>query len=159
MRERLLADRLKLALSAILVVGTGPAVHPSIGQDRAPTSGKDLMPGTFQFRPRWAGSFTCFKVIDSYVGVFAGDGVRLDFDFGLYSNPLDEFKGPTYLISEERIGGFSAKIVCPRESGHGVTGIYFPELGHHNKLTVETQNLNAAQQRLVLAMFHRIEFR
>jgi len=51
------------------------------------------------------------------------------------------------------------EIVYPRKSGHGITGIYFPNVGHRNKLTVDVQNLDTVQRQKVLTMFRSIQFR
>ncbi len=96
--------------------------------------------------------------IDSYVGEFVGDGVVLNFDFGRYSNPLDEAKKPAYAVVHESIGGSDAKIVSPKKPGHGVTGIYFPKVSGSNKLCLYGQNLTSTQQELVLKIFETIRF-
>jgi hypothetical protein len=107
--------------------------------------------------------------IDSYVGEFAGDGVVLSFDFGEYSNSLEEFHEPTYVVTQEFIGGYKARIVSPRTPGHGVTGIYFPRvtgsgshrvLGHRpNSLCLNGQDLTDTQQELALKIFRTIQFK
>ncbi len=157
-------NRLGLVLSAILLLGAshGSVVDLSVGQDkttRAAVVWQRLDAGQFSISapPGW--EFHKLQGIDSYVGEFVGDGVRLGFDFGAYSNPLDDAKSPTYLISDEYVGGFKARIVYPKKSGHGITGIYFPNLGHRNKLTVEVQNLDTVQRDIVLTMFRSIQFR
>jgi hypothetical protein len=160
MNRQFVWNRLSLVLSAILLWATQmPVVPLSLGQDVAPKFWPTLDAGQFSISAPLGWQFHKLQGIDSYVGTFEGDGVRLDFDFGAYSNSLDEAKVSTYLISYEYIGGFRAKIVCPRKSGQGVTGVYFSNLGQHNKLTVEGRNLNTAQQDLVLTMFRRIRFR
>jgi hypothetical protein len=63
--------------------------------------------------------------IDS-VGEFVGDGVRLEFDYGPYSNSLDEQHEPEYLVVHERIDGLQARIVSPHSPGRGLTGVYSP---------------------------------
>jgi hypothetical protein len=67
--------------------------------------------GTFSIYapPGW--EFHQRRGIDSFVGEFAGDGVVLLFDFGRYSNPLDEYHEPTYVVAHESIGGYRAG--CP----------------------------------------------
>jgi hypothetical protein len=155
-------NRLKLTAAAILLCGLQVTlVSATLGRCNAFQSDlwQRLDAGYFSIPAPSGWQFKKLQGIDSYVGKFEGDGVRLDFDFGAYSNPLDEAKSPTYLISEEFVGGFRAKIVCPKKSGHGVTGIYFPALGHNNKLTVEGRNLDVAQRDLVLKMLRGIIFR
>jgi hypothetical protein len=83
--------------------------------------------------------------------------VVLTFDFGHYSNPLNEAKSK-YMIAHEFIGGFHAKIVSPKTPGHGVTGIYFAKVFGSNKLCLWGQDLTSTQQELVLQIFETIRF-
>jgi hypothetical protein len=55
--------------------------------------------------------------IDSYVGEVSDGRIVLQFDYGLYSNPLDEAKPPKYVITNEEIGSMKAKIVAPQQPG------------------------------------------
>jgi hypothetical protein len=96
--------------------------------------------------------------VDSYVGEFAEDGLALTFDFGRYSSSLNEPKKPAYVINWESIGGFSAKVVSPRVPGHGITGVYFPDVGHSNRLCLWGKDLTPVQQELVLKIFETIRF-
>ena len=97
--------------------------------------------------------------VDSYVGEFVGDGVVLRFDFGGYaSGYLKEAKKPTYVIAHEHIGGYPAKIASPRIPGHGVTGVYFRNVGHSNGLCVWGKDLTSTQQELVLKIFETLRF-
>ncbi len=99
--------------------------------------------------------------IDSYVGEFVGDGVRLKSDYGLYSNSIPaEAKEPAYTIVEEKIGGHLARIVSSKTTGHGITAIYFREDGSgSNGLFIDAINLSDSQQKTVLAMFRTVRFR
>ncbi|SRR5712692_1354834 len=97
--------------------------------------------------------------IDSYVGEFVGDGVVLKFDFGGYSNPLKEEKKPAYVVIHKSIGGRRAKIVSPRTPGHGITGVYFRNVGYSNSaLTLFGHDLTSTQQELVLKIFETLQF-
>lgn len=115
--------------------------------------------GTFSIYapPRW--EFHQRRGIDSFVGEFAGDGVVLLFDFGRYSNPLDEYHEPTYVVAHESIGGYRAKIVSPRTPGRGKTGIYFSKITDGDKLCLYGENLTDPQQELALKIFRTIRFR
>lgn len=97
--------------------------------------------------------------IDSYVGEFAGNGVVLAFDFGRYSNPLKEYHEPAYVVAHEVVGGYGAKIVSPKVSGHGVTGIYFAKVSGSDKLCLYGQDLTDTQQELALRIFRTIQFK
>jgi hypothetical protein len=97
--------------------------------------------------------------VDSYVGEFVGDGVVLRFDFGQHSSGyIKKYKKPAYVIGHESIGGFPSKIASPRTPGHGVTGVYFRNVGHSNGLFLWGQDLTSAQQELVLKIFETIRF-
>jgi hypothetical protein len=97
--------------------------------------------------------------VDSYVGEFAGDGVVLRFDFGHHSSGyLEKAKKPAYVIAHESIGGFPAKIANPRSPGHGVTGVYFRDVGHSNGLFLWGKDLTSAQQELALKIFETLRF-
>ena len=66
-----------------------------------------------------------FRGIDSYVGEIVGDGVRLHFDYGPYSwnlNPKDDPEHD-YNVAYEKIGGVEAKIIWPKNSPGGSTGV------------------------------------
>lgn len=109
-------------------------------------------PAGWKFR-KWVG-------IDSYVGEFAGDGVRLAFDYGHYSNSLpDDAKAPTHIVVEEQVGGHLAKIVNSKVPSQGVTAVYLGDVGDSNVLYIDGRNLCASQQQTVLLMFRTIRFR
>lgn len=60
---------------------------------------------------------------DSYVGTIAGDGMSLNFDFGMYSG--DEFKDqPGYVSSKEIIDGKDGLIYLPSNTVEGSMGLY-----------------------------------
>jgi hypothetical protein len=153
--ELLVLAALLLATESLSAVGCSSASNKTT----APTSGwLKIEAGAFSINapPRW--EFHQRQGIDSFVGEFAGDGVVLRFDFGRYSNPLDEAHEPTYMVEHESIGGHRAKIVSPRVPGRGTTGIYFPEITDGNKLCLYGQNLTEAQQELALKIFETIRF-
>jgi hypothetical protein len=97
--------------------------------------------------------------VDSYVGEFVGDGVVLRFDFGRYSSGyLKKAKKPAYVIGHAPIGGFPATIASPRTPGHGITGVYFRNVGRSNGLFLWGQDLTSRQQELALKIFETIRF-
>ena len=106
--------------------------------------------------PGW--EFHQLAGVDSFVGEFVGDGITLRFDFGGYSNPLKEEKKPAYGIIHKFIGGRRARIVRPKTSGHGVTGVYFRNVGDSNALTLFGHDLTSMQQELVLKIFDTLRF-
>jgi hypothetical protein len=135
---------------------TGETVGSAVG---APISWHKVDAGPFSLfaPPGW--EFHQLAGVDSYVGEFVGDGVTLRFDFGRYSSGyLKNAKKPAYGIARESIGGFAAKIVNPKTPGHGLTGVYFPNVGQSNGLCLWGQDLTSTQQELVLKIFETIRF-
>jgi hypothetical protein len=116
----------------------------------------DAGPFSILAPPGW--EFRQLTGVDSYVGEFFEDGLTLTFDFGEYSSSLNEANEPAYNINMWSIGGFSAKVVSPRAPGHGITGVYFRNVGHSNRLCVWGKDLTPAQQELVLKIFQTIRF-
>jgi hypothetical protein len=96
--------------------------------------------------------------VDSYVGEFVGEGMVLTFDFGRYSNPLKEQKKPAYIVVHKSIGGFRAKVASPRTPGHGITGVYFHDVGHATALCLWGKDLTSTQQELALKIFETLRF-
>jgi hypothetical protein len=96
--------------------------------------------------------------VDSFVGEFVGDGITLRFDFGGYSNPLKEETKPAYVVVHKSIGGFRAKVVSPRTPGHGITGVYFRDVGHATALCLWGKDLTSTQQELALKILETIRF-
>ena len=95
--------------------------------------------------------------IDSYVGEVVGDGVRLVFDYGAYSPPLNYGNDPEapYSVFYDTIGGVEAKLVTPTGESGGITGVYFKHLGGP-KLTMWGEDLAPAQQQVAFAIFRSI---
>jgi len=124
-----------------------------------PTGWRKVDAGPFSILapPGW--EFHQLTGVDSYVGEFVGDGVVLTFDFGRYSNPLKEEKKPAYVVIHKPVGGRRAKIVSPRTPGHGITGVYFRNVGMSNAaLTLFGHDLTSTQQESVLKIFDTLQF-
>jgi hypothetical protein len=116
----------------------------------------DAGPFSILAPPGW--EFYQLTGVDSYVGEFVGDGLTLRFDFGRYSSSLKEARKPAYVITKESIGGFRAKVASPRGPGHGITGVYFRDVGRSNALCLFGQDLTFTQQELALKIFKTIRF-
>jgi len=146
-----------LGLESFSVVGCSP-ISDNKKIDAPASNWLKVEAGAFSIYapPGW--KFRQRQGIDSFVGEFAGDGVVLDFDYGLYSNPLADDNEPTYVVTHETIGGYKARIVRPSVAGHGITGIYFPEIASGNKLCLHGQNLTDTQRELALRIFRTIRF-
>ena len=72
--------------------------------------------------------------------------------------PLKKEKKPAYVVVHKSIGGFRAKVVSPRTPGHGITGLYFRNVGLSNALCLFGQDLTSTQQELALKIFETIRF-
>jgi hypothetical protein len=125
----------------------------SLSAVTAPTDWHKVEAGAFSLFAPLGWEFHQLQGVDSYVGEFVGDGITLRFDFGGYSSGyIEKAKKPTYVIARESIGGFAAQIVSPRIPGHGVTGVYFRNVGHSTGLFIWGQDLTSERQ--VLARLH-----
>jgi hypothetical protein len=134
---------------------TGPE---SLNAGTVPASWHKVDAGPFSILAPSGWEFHQLEGVDSYVGEFVGDGVVLRFDFGGYSNPLKEEKKPAYVVIHKSIGGYRAKIVSPRTPCHGITGVYFRNVGYSSALTLFGHDLTATQQELVLRIFETLRF-
>lgn len=104
--------------------------------------------------------FNKLQGIDSYVGEFVGDGAKLSFDYGWYSNSLADDNDPDHIVTYETIDGYEAKIVVPKITGQGITGIYFADLGGEIQSTsfqISGRDLTASQQETALKIFRTIK--
>lgn len=152
--------RIALKISLLCSGGfmsTGCAVERNSAPN-VPADWRRLDAGSFSIYapPNW--EFHKLQGIDSDIGELVGDRIRLVSDFGSWSNPLDEARSPDYVIVHQSIGGYHAKIVSPRVSGKGITGIYFRRTSDRNKLCLYGQDLTAPQQELTLRIFRTIRF-
>ncbi|MFA6918061.1 MAG: hypothetical protein WC285_04520 [Candidatus Gracilibacteria bacterium] len=104
--------------------------------------------------------FNKLQGIDSYVGEFVGDGAKLSFDYGRYSNPLADENDPDHTVTYETIDGYKAKIVIPKVTGDGTTGVYFADLGgkiQETSLQISGRDLTASQREPALNIFRTIK--
>ena len=113
--------------------------------------------------PGW--TFTELQGVDSYVGEVSGDGIKLMFDYGWHSWPLNPDDEPDheYTVHYEQVGGLEAKMLLPVGAlpGNGpayeaATGIYFADLGDGYALNLIGRGLTAEQQREAVAIFRGI---
>lgn len=136
--------------------GENPAVaDPSLSNWQSVDADKF----TLLLPPGWI--FNKRQGIDSYVGEFLGDGVRLGFDYGSYSNPLAEENDPKHTVTYEMIDGRRAKIVVPKVVGEGAVGVYFADVNgeQRTKLEVSGENFNSVQQEVALKLFRTLKFK
>lgn len=115
---------------------------------------------TLSLPPGW--NFNKLQGFDSYVGEFVGDGAKLSFDYGWYSDSLAEDNDPKHSVTYETIGSYRAKIVVPKVMGNGTTGVYFDDLGdkiQKTKFNISGQSLNESQQETALKIFRTLKFK
>ena len=101
--------------------------------------------------------------IDSIVGEIVGEGVRLGFDFGWYSNSLADDDDPVHTVTYEDIGGRRAKLVRPKEGVEGSVGVYFEDFDNRGEasfsldlLTIVGMDLSAEQQKTAFTIFRSV---
>lgn len=147
------------ALTGLLaMMSSSASPGRAFGQSPAPADWHKVDAGPFSILAPSGWEFHQLEGVDSFVGEFVGDGVTLRFDFGEYSNPLKEEKKPAYVVIHKAIGGFRAKVVSPRTPGHGITGIYFRDVGHTTALCLWGKDLTSTQQELALKIFETLQF-
>jgi hypothetical protein len=144
------------SLIAMMLSSASPG--QPFGQSVAPANWHKVDAGPFSILAPSGWEFHQLEGVDSFVGEFVGDGIKVTFDFGGYSNPLKEEKKPAYVVVHKSIGGFRAKVVSPRTPGHGITGIYFRDVGNATALCLWGKDLTSTQQELALKIFETIRF-
>lgn len=126
-------------------------------------------PGPFSILLPVGWKFNKLQGEDSYVGEFVGDGMRLEFDYGIYSGYPGE-GNPNYTITTEMISGYNVKIAIPKEGTQierKLTEIYFEGLPEYFgygkiselgtiKLSIYGINLTKAQQDTALQIFRSV---
>lgn len=123
----------------------------------------DVGPFSVLLPPEW--SYEEASGIDSFVGRFVGNGVRVEFDYGSFSDPLP-YEGPAYTVQMETIGGYATKVVRSHSADGGMVGVHFPDLGplvaagarHPLRLTVSAQNVSSSEQFVVLQILRSVRF-
>jgi hypothetical protein len=147
------------ALTTLLAIVLSSANPGRVfGQSAAPTDWHKVDAGPFSILAPAGWEFHQLEGVDSFVGEFVGDGVTLKFDFGRYSYPLKKEKKPGYVVIHKSIGGFLAKVVSPQTPGHGITGVYFHDIGHATALCIWGEDLTSTQQESALKIFETIRF-
>jgi len=158
-----LAPAILLCLLGIVVVNAKNTmrtlrVELAEQQRSSPTGWHKVDAGPFSILapPGW--EFHQLDGADSYVGEFVGNSIVLRFDYGGCSNPLKEERKPIYVVIHKSIDGHAAKIVSPRLSGHGITGVYFRHASNASALTLFGKDLTPTQQELAQEIFETLRF-
>lgn len=98
---------------------------------------------------------------DSFVGqIEINDKEKIAFDLGPYSNPL-KVDLSTHAINFTTIDDKKAKVVKPKNFGHGTTGAYFDSLETTKavKFQISGTSLSAANQKLLLIAIRSLTFK
>ena len=142
------------------LAGGGPLSTSALSQPSL--EWQEIDAGTFFVSIPRGWEFHKLRGIDSYVGEITGSGTRLQFDYGSYSNPLDDLSNQDYSISFEYIHGRQAKIVFPKTPGRGMTGVYFDGLAgplSRTAFNLAGNNLSSTQQGVALQVFRTLRFK
>jgi hypothetical protein len=96
--------------------------------------------------------------------MFSGDGIRVSFDFGLYSDPLTLPEQATQVKEfSKAVGGHLAHHVSYSRGSINAVGIHFPKVSSTSigplKLTVLAQSRDMTKLRAVDEAFATIKFK
>jgi hypothetical protein len=96
---------------------------------------------------------------DSKVAKFVTQrGEDITYDLGLWSYSLS-VDSDTHYITLTTIDGKDAKIVRPKKSGQGTTGVYFGNLGGGNRFQMSGINLSTATEAMLLSAIETLHFK
>lgn len=99
--------------------------------------------------------------VDSFVGIIeTNTHEKISFDYGMYSNTLN-VDATTHKVTFAVVDGKGAKIVSPKVSGQGFTGIYFENIksgSMQEKLTLSALNLTPEAERSFVRAFRTLRF-
>lgn len=101
--------------------------------------------------------------IDSFAGQYNSPDLKLQFDYGMYSDPLENTSPDDFKAEKAMIGGHEARIVTFRSAGLEPefsywAGVHFPDLGDRVKLTMLVRSAKAQGQKKAKIIFHSIRF-
>ena len=65
---------------------------------------------------------------------------------------------PNYYLYDT-INKITVKIVQPKKMGHGLTGLFVPDLPHGNALSIYAMNLDSAEHKRALMIFHSLKLK
>lgn len=102
--------------------------------------------------------------IDSYVGEYKSQSMNLSFDFGMWSNPLDDSSQPQFQQLVTEINNEPAKIVLytapqTQTEYNYFAGVHFPsEKNPTGKLTMSVRCKDSESQKTAVKIFYSIKF-
>jgi len=171
MKKLLIVSLLCLSLTAC---NSGTVSQITTDQSSWVTLNADLLDGgDFSVLTPSAWTFKQDVGTDSQVGTISGDGITLQFAYGLNTgNPIDETESGEKLKSQnEVIDGRPAVILTPKVTGDGEVAVYFEstqfgyseDQGTHlldgDHFLLFGENLTAEQEATALQIFRSIQFK
>jgi len=103
--------------------------------------------------------------IDSYIEEYRNKSMRVSFDYGIYSDPLDGYSmGPAYKEIKEVISGREAKIVYFKPTSFAseykyYAGVHFPAVEEDgSKLTMVVEFNDEKDWEIAKAIFRSVYF-
>lgn len=97
--------------------------------------------------------------IDSKIGFIEGDGLSLEFDYGMYSGFLDSGTEDNYTVVNDTIDGYDAQIATPKVTGSGLTMVFFERVNDGDRFNLYGRDLNAEQEKMALQIFQTLQFK
>ena len=104
--------------------------------------------------------------IDSYIGHVVGDSIKFYFDYGWYSNSLNEPElSMQFYVEKDSSNNLYRKILVPKETVKGITGIHVKRIPTGieekdlNSLTMTADSLNENQQELAKRIFKTVRLK
>ncbi len=143
-----------LIFATLLLFGCGQESYV-----RVPPGWEDLDAYVFTVSAPQGWVYTPEQGIDSTIGTIQGDGITLEFDYGMYSGFIDNDTDVEYSITEKTIDGYQAKIAVPTKGEKGLTIVYFESAKDGNRFNLYTHDLRSEDQATVLKIFDSIEFK
>jgi hypothetical protein len=161
-----------IAASVLLVSAKFPQPKEIVSQEKqlAIESWKTFDLGYFSFKAPKDMKFVPTSSIDSEGWRYRNNAIRLDIDFGIYSNSLSlYYKQIDYREESISIDGRKAKLCLFRLTPSFTTpadgkltfiaAIYFPDTGLGEKLTFWANCKGPAEQEMAKAIFQSIKFK
>lgn len=93
--------------------------------------------------------------IDSYIGTISGDGVTLDFDYGMYSGSFKD--EPGYVMSKEVIDGKEGIIYLPSSTIEGSLNL-FVQATEAQSLSITGEAASMQERLIVLEVMRSVDF-
>lgn len=103
--------------------------------------------------------------IDSYVGKLSGEGIEIQFDFGMYTSPFKDLTSDKFDIYFESFGSVERQIVVAKNPFQDITGMHirdldnFTDLGNHVSLKIYTNKITRKEQKLVVKILESTQLK